>query len=543
MTPCQKEISEGQEEVHHEAESQKKTSGIIESRGDDRVENFAAFQKCNDYAGEKRRAAQDKGPNSVDMGQDGVEKTAIKSVDEVVSEKTAGSDGRPAESSERVEEEFETSILTEHLHELKVVDQEENGKRMMAYEEPGIVAEAQEEAGMSFEPKKKVNIPVEGQEQAEMAGEVRDKEIKVQKQAEMAVVVHEEKAEVEQQAEQAVMVQEKKVEVEKQAELTVVVQEEKVEKQAEEAVMVQEEKDKQAEQAVMVQEEKVKQAEQAVMDQEEMFEKQAEQTVMVQEEKVKQAEQAVMVQEEKVKQAEQAVMVQEERVEKQAEQAMMVQEEKVDKQAEQAMMVQQEKVEVEEKAHSRVYAQEETENRVRPLNEAEIEPPSSRSDVESENDQTVQKETTAKSSNQGTKLIQTAQSDEEQQKIMEQLLTEINSHVCEKDVHIQPLRGDFSEFSDVQVDRGRFGHVIEVYGFSSELSAEDLMEPFKEYRNRGFRLQWVDQSHALGIFSSPEDAYAASSQMHPAMKFRPLSQGSRQSKFRAYEKPLQIHTG
>lgn len=209
------------------------------------------------------------------------------------------------------------------------------------------------------------------------------------------------------------------------------------------------------------------------------------------------------------------------------------------KQAEMAVAVSEEpeiKVEVQKQADVREKVQEEIESKVGAPDKAEIEPQLSRNDVESEKDRAVE-ESTAKNPDPGTKPEETAQqSYEEQQKILEKLMAEINSHVCEKDVHIQPLQGDFSEFSEVQVDRGKFGHIIEVYGFSSQLSAEDLMEPFKEYRVRGFRLQWVDQTHALGIFSSPEDAYAASSQMHPDMKFRPLSQGSRQSKFRAYEK-------
>ncbi|XP_075062003.1 R3H and coiled-coil domain-containing protein 1 [Mixophyes fleayi] len=126
-------------------------------------------------------------------------------------------------------------------------------------------------------------------------------------------------------------------------------------------------------------------------------------------------------------------------------------------------------------------------------------------------------------------------SGEDQQKILEQIMTEISAHVCEKDIHIQPLLGDFSEFTETQVDRGRFGHIIELYGFSDELSTEDLMEPFKEYRDKGFYLKWVDEAHALGVFSTPDDAYAASRRMYPGMKFRPLSQGSRPSKSLAFE--------
>nr|DBA32128.1 TPA: hypothetical protein GDO54_007871 [Pyxicephalus adspersus] len=126
--------------------------------------------------------------------------------------------------------------------------------------------------------------------------------------------------------------------------------------------------------------------------------------------------------------------------------------------------------------------------------------------------------------------------DEDKQKMLEQIMTEIITHVSENDVHIQPLIGDFSEYTETQVDHGRFGHIIEIYGFSPTLTTDDLMEPFLEYREKDFRLLWVDQKHALGIFSSPEDAFAASCKTHPAMKFRPLSQASRQSKIRAHDK-------
>ncbi|XP_063304589.1 R3H and coiled-coil domain-containing protein 1 [Pelobates fuscus] len=118
---------------------------------------------------------------------------------------------------------------------------------------------------------------------------------------------------------------------------------------------------------------------------------------------------------------------------------------------------------------------------------------------------------------------------------LEQILSEIRSHVSEENVCIQPLLGDYAEFKEIQTDHGKFGHIIEVYGFTPELHTADLEEPFMEYRDRGFRLQWVDEAHALAIFSSPEDAYAASCRMHSAMKFRPLSQGSRLSKIVAHE--------
>ncbi|CAI9620593.1 unnamed protein product [Staurois parvus] len=157
------------------------------------------------------------------------------------------------------------------------------------------------------------------------------------------------------------------------------------------------------------------------------------------------------------------------------------------------------------------------------------------SDKAGEEDQSLKELSKTTSSCMQTE-VEKSEGNDDQQKMLEQIMTEIIAHVSEKNVHIQPLLADFSEFAEIQVDHGRFGHIIEVYGFSSTLGTEDLMEPFQKYRDSGFHLQWVDQSHALGIFSSPKKAYAASCKTHPAMKFRPLSQGSRQSKILAYEK-------
>ncbi|KAG8441038.1 hypothetical protein GDO86_006685, partial [Hymenochirus boettgeri] len=135
----------------------------------------------------------------------------------------------------------------------------------------------------------------------------------------------------------------------------------------------------------------------------------------------------------------------------------------------------------------------------------------------------------------------------EQEKLPSNELGNINDtetiigNLYEKDVKIQPLLNDFSMYAEDQTDHGRFGHIIEIYEFSPQLCTEDLMKPFTEYKDQGFNMQWVDHTHVLGIFSSPADAYAASCKSYPGMKFRPLSQGSRQSKIKAFH-CTELHT-
>ncbi|NXD67835.1 R3HCL protein, partial [Eolophus roseicapillus] len=84
-------------------------------------------------------------------------------------------------------------------------------------------------------------------------------------------------------------------------------------------------------------------------------------------------------------------------------------------------------------------------------------------------------------------------------------------------------------------------HVIEIYDFPSDFRTEDLMRVFCSYQKKGFDIKWVDDTHALGIFSSPITARDALSTKHLMVKTRPLSQGTRASKAkaRAYAEFLQ----
>uniref|UniRef100_A0A2H1W122 SFRICE_035612 n=1 Tax=Spodoptera frugiperda TaxID=7108 RepID=A0A2H1W122_SPOFR len=47
-----------------------------------------------------------------------------------------------------------------------------------------------------------------------------------------------------------------------------------------------------------------------------------------------------------------------------------------------------------------------------------------------------------------------------------------------------------------------FGHVVEVYDFPSEFKTNDLFSLFSEYKDTGFEIKWVDDTHALIVFSS-----------------------------------------
>ncbi|XP_068806031.1 coiled-coil domain-containing protein R3HCC1L isoform X2 [Struthio camelus] len=84
-------------------------------------------------------------------------------------------------------------------------------------------------------------------------------------------------------------------------------------------------------------------------------------------------------------------------------------------------------------------------------------------------------------------------------------------------------------------------HVIEIYDFPPDFRTEDLLRVFCSYQKKGFDIKWVDDTHALGIFSSPITARDALSTKHLMVKTRPLSQGTRaaKAKARAYADFLQ----
>ncbi|XP_069095744.1 coiled-coil domain-containing protein R3HCC1L isoform X2 [Pleurodeles waltl] len=87
--------------------------------------------------------------------------------------------------------------------------------------------------------------------------------------------------------------------------------------------------------------------------------------------------------------------------------------------------------------------------------------------------------------------------------------------------------------TELDLDDSELSHVIEIYDFPSEFKTEDLLLAFSTYQKRGFDIKWVDDTHALGIFSSPVAARDALCSIHPMVKVRPLSQGTRSAKTKA----------
>ncbi|GCC34753.1 hypothetical protein chiPu_0013229 [Chiloscyllium punctatum] len=87
--------------------------------------------------------------------------------------------------------------------------------------------------------------------------------------------------------------------------------------------------------------------------------------------------------------------------------------------------------------------------------------------------------------------------------------------------------------AEPDIDDSEFSHIVEIYDFPAGFKTEDLLRAFSIYQKKGFDIKWVDDTHALGLFSSAIAARDAMSTKHPMLKTRPLSQASRSSKVKA----------
>ncbi|XP_022056090.1 R3H and coiled-coil domain-containing protein 1 isoform X2 [Acanthochromis polyacanthus] len=111
---------------------------------------------------------------------------------------------------------------------------------------------------------------------------------------------------------------------------------------------------------------------------------------------------------------------------------------------------------------------------------------------------------------------------------------EIKAHLKEAvSVFIEHVQSDYSFYELMHFNSDDFRHVIEIYDFPAMLKTDDLLDAFVEYSDGGMKIQWVDNTHALGVFSSESAALQALSVCHPLLKTRTLANGSKKSQSKA----------
>lgn len=115
--------------------------------------------------------------------------------------------------------------------------------------------------------------------------------------------------------------------------------------------------------------------------------------------------------------------------------------------------------------------------------------------------------------------------------LSEHLLEELALKEGRKKESIQDAKFDYYNMEldsddDIDLTEDELAHIVEIYDFPAEFKTEDLLKLFQCYQQRGFDIKWIDDAHALGLFSSPVAAREALRSKHSMMKLRPLSKSS-----------------
>ncbi|XP_019942276.2 R3H and coiled-coil domain-containing protein 1 [Paralichthys olivaceus] len=114
---------------------------------------------------------------------------------------------------------------------------------------------------------------------------------------------------------------------------------------------------------------------------------------------------------------------------------------------------------------------------------------------------------------------------------------EIKVHLKEAvSFSIEHVHNDFSIYENVCISPDGFRHVIEIYDFPAIFKTDDLLDAFTDYSDGGMKIKWVDNTHALGVFSSESAALHALSISHPLLKARALAEGSKKAKGKAIQR-------
>lgn len=110
-------------------------------------------------------------------------------------------------------------------------------------------------------------------------------------------------------------------------------------------------------------------------------------------------------------------------------------------------------------------------------------------------------------------------------------LKDITKALGEIKVHEAQL--DYSKFEPRMPDltASEYGHILELYNFPAEFETKDLVSALSSSRDQ-FNIKWVDDTHALAVFSTPFAAKEALGLQTPLVRMRPVAEASKQSKMK-----------
>uniref|UniRef100_A0A0K8VPK9 Growth inhibition and differentiation-related protein 88 n=1 Tax=Bactrocera latifrons TaxID=174628 RepID=A0A0K8VPK9_BACLA len=114
-------------------------------------------------------------------------------------------------------------------------------------------------------------------------------------------------------------------------------------------------------------------------------------------------------------------------------------------------------------------------------------------------------------------------------KIMQELTASVGK------VKIELPKMDYSAYLTKQsiLNDEEFPHVLEVSNFPVEFKNHDLLMVFSQYKESGFDIKWVDDTHALAVFSSSRIAAEVLTMGHPFVVLKPLAEATIESRLKA----------
>ncbi|XP_070694111.1 R3H and coiled-coil domain-containing protein 1 [Pempheris klunzingeri] len=125
--------------------------------------------------------------------------------------------------------------------------------------------------------------------------------------------------------------------------------------------------------------------------------------------------------------------------------------------------------------------------------------------------------------------------EDEKDKDLSDVTAEIKAHLKDAATFsIKHVHNDYSMYENVFINPDEFRHVIEIYNFPPMFKTDDLLDAFTEYSDGGMKIKWIDNTHALGVFSSDSAALRALSIEHPLLKTRALAEGSKKAKGKVF---------
>ncbi|EDW69582.2 coiled-coil domain-containing protein R3HCC1L [Drosophila virilis] len=113
------------------------------------------------------------------------------------------------------------------------------------------------------------------------------------------------------------------------------------------------------------------------------------------------------------------------------------------------------------------------------------------------------------------------------------ILQELTESVGKCKIELPKMDYSVYHIKQSLLNEEEFPHVLEISNFPVEFKTPDLLMLFSQYKSAGFDIKWVDDTHALAVFSSSRIAAEVLTMGHPFVKLKPLAEATLESRLKA----------